>query len=257
MNIKAIILAFWLFLASGVGFGQGLTNHQQEQMISVWVVSVEGETRDRTLRIKTLTPKTEGGFTVDATYGYVGEGQGAVRANLLQQGQDVYFLLTTQSSSRINASQKTAELFQGTFTDPVGTVKALKMVKVSDEELQRRIETSRNEKTAKPSQDVPESCARFFGGWAGTWSQGSFGPLRLWVTAIMPDCTVKYSYRETSSSDMPTVFRNGEIKQGVLTLSCGSGGSCIFERKGEELWGRYHNPSGGSNTGTFKKISSQ
>ncbi len=107
--------------------------------------------------------------------------------------------------------------------------------------------------TEKPTPEVPESCAFFFGGWAGTWSQ-NMGPIRLWIVSIKPDCSVKFSYVTTTSNDVPTTFTVGAINGGVLALPCGQNGTCSFERKGDQLTAKYTNPFGGRNNGLFQRI---
>jgi len=121
------------------------------------------------------------------------------------------------------------------------------------EELSRKADAYLAERVAKPGPDVPESCVRFFGGWAGDWRK-SQGQQRLWVLGIKADCKAQISYRTTSSNAIPTALVAAEIRQGVLKVPCGDGGECAFEVRGDEVWGTYTNPFGGSNSGVFQKI---
>lgn len=103
----------------------------------------------------------------------------------------------------------------------------------------------------KPAADVPASCGSFSGEWTGSWSQGGIGQQWLWVAAVDANCMAKYAY--LSHSRPPERFRTAEIKNGALSVSCGGGGACIFERHGDSLWARYSG-SQGTNSAVFEKI---
>ena len=109
------------------------------------------------------------------------------------------------------------------------------------------------ERMTKPGPDVPESCARFFGGWAGDW-QFKMGQQRLWVLGINADCTAQISYRESTSNAVPASLIAAEIKQGNLAVPCGRGGTCTFQARGDEVYASYTDPFGGRNTAVFQKI---
>ena len=111
-----------------------------------------------------------------------------------------------------------------------------------------------NDKYAAPGPDIPQACAAYYGGWAGKWSIDQ-GPIRLWVHSIKPDCSAKTSYMVRESLEMPPEFRTREIsKDGTFSFACGDSGTCIFQAKGDELWGSYKNPFGGTNTIVLRKI---
>jgi hypothetical protein len=228
----------------------------QGQLISPWLVTVDGESRQRAMTIKSITPKAEGVFALDMVYGLVGGGQGPLKGELVQQGERRKITFVTQANSKIAAEQSTTETFEGTFTNPKGGVQALKMTKISEEDLRLKAEeflAALAERLAKPGPDVPESCARFFGGWAGTWGLNQ-GPQRLWVLGIKADCTAEYSYRSTSSNAVPETLLPTQIKQGVLNPQCGGGtGTCTFVVHGDEIWANY-NGGYGQNNGVFQRI---
>jgi hypothetical protein len=77
--------------------------------------------------------------------------------------------------------------------------------------------------------------------------------MRLWVTAVSPDCVATYAY---GSGPLPPNFSNfktARIQDGVLSISCGGGGTCNFKQAGDSLEGTYTGPFG-DNSGVFKKI---
>ena len=110
------------------------------------------------------------------------------------------------------------------------------------------------EKSAGPGPDIPQACAFYFGGWAGKWNIDQ-GPIRLWMHSIKPDCSAKTAYMVRESLEMPSEFRTREIsKDGTFSFSCGDSGTCIFQAKGDELWGSYRNPFGGTNSIVLRRI---
>lgn len=106
-----------------------------------------------------------------------------------------------------------------------------------------------------PSAEIPSECAAFYGQWSGTWSQGGFGEQHLRVAEIKSlgdKCVARYSY---SGSKTAIAKDTVEFSRGAFTFLCNksTGGTCIFERKGSELWASYSNPSGGLNNAVFRK----
>ena len=93
------------------------------------------------------------------------------------------------------------------------------------------------------SAKVPKECAAFLGGWAGTWTNGNFGQLRLWVTKITESCEASYTYSGRDGT--------GKISNGSLPIPCG-GGTCFFSQSGDSLYGTYSQSS--SQKATFGRI---
>ena len=108
----------------------------------------------------------------------------------------------------------------------------------------------------KVESAIPENCAFFSGGWAGRYSQ-HVGPIRLWVTEILADCSLKYSSETTSSNEPPAKFSAGQVKDGQLTVPCGMNGMCSFKREGDRLFASYSDRFGFRNNGVFERIPSK
>ncbi len=258
---KSVLVLFSaiISLVTSTPFAQEKTTTQlQTELVSPWLVTVVGEARTRTLRITGAAPKPDGTLLLEATYGWTDGGQIAVSASASQSGQQSTLRFSTPADSRIAATQTTNGIFEGTFTDKKGGTKPIRIQKVSEEELQLKIATAKSARTGsiitKPAADVPAACASLVGQWSGTWSQGGIGQNWLWVVAIDANCTAKFAY--LSHERPPKGFATAQIKDGALSFVCNSstGGTCVFDRHGEELWARYSNSSGGTNSAVFTRL---
>jgi hypothetical protein len=250
-TIKNVFFGFLfatLFSSSGV-FGQEKTlTELQAELVSPWLVTVEGENRTRILRIAGLTQKADGVFLVEAVYGFTDEKQTPIRAEM-SQGK---LVLTTQANTKIVVTQKPGGMFAGTFALKNGTTKGVTIARVSENELPTKVASEQIVRAKaiiiKPAADVPTACAAFIGVWAGTWP--TVGQVWLWVAEVDAKCVAKYSYGITTK--VPTTFKTAEIKNGALQFDR-PGGTVSFELRGGELLGRYVG-SLGDNNATFKKI---
>jgi hypothetical protein len=137
----------------------------------------------------------------------------------------------------------------GRYTGTDGTNAAMmQKVSLTDGSLAKLRVEQRNSVIRPPAPDVPAVCAFFFGTWTGTWSVGSAGQNWLRVVGVDANCIAKITYSGG-------IVETTEIKRGVLSFLCNKSteGTCNFERHGDDLWGSYHNPAGGTNNGVFRK----
>ena len=252
---------FSLFLST-VAFGQyNTTTKPENELIASWLVSVEGESRQRILKITDAVKKTDGTFLLDAAYGYADGGQTPIHAEATQSDQQHKLSLTTQANTKIVTNETPNGTFTGTFTLKNGVAKGVTITRLTGGELQTVIAAAKNARAlavmVPPKADVPESCAAFFGGWVGTW-RGVLGTNYLWIAEIDSDCSAKVSLRETESSEIPRDFKKArnKISQGKLTLEGCGNGTCIFERDGDHINGRFIDSFIGktNNYGVFKKV---
>lgn len=253
-GIKTCILILFcliITILSGTSFAQDKTIAQlQTELMSPWLVTVDGEHRTRTLKIKSVSQKTADSFHLDAEYGFSDGKLNAVQAEIGQIAQERKLNLITQSDTKIVATQEADGNFSGTFTSKNGVVKNVKITKLSPTELQALQDSAKAEwAIVKPGADVPTSCATFSGVWAGNWTQGGIGKSTLRVTRLDAKCmaTIKYD------SSPP---ENVEIKDGLLEWICNksTNGTCVMRRKGDDITANYSNPAGGSNFAYFEKI---
>lgn len=241
-----ISVAAFMLLGAASAYAQPALTQLKTELISAWLVTIDGEERTRTLKVIGVDQKDSGIFHLETVYGWTDGNQTPVRAEINQTGQVRTLLLTTQPGSKIAATQKSDGNFVGTFTSTSGQTKGIKIEKVSETELL----SAKNRLNAPPAiempaANVPASCAPFIGGWTGDWGNGQRW---LWVIGIDVDCNAKYSYSPRTKE-----FKRAEIGKGVLSFPCGTtGGTCFFEHHGDELWGRYSGPDG-IVTSVFKK----
>jgi hypothetical protein len=217
----------------------------QRDLITSWIVDVDGETRTRTLNIRGAEKRQDGFWVLDATYGWTDGGQSAVNAELIVKSDGYRLKLTTQADSQISAENSGVGPFTGTFRWKSGAESPVKLVRASDADRM----SAQSLAIVQPAPDVPASCASFVGGWTGNWD---FGQRWLWIVEVDRNCIAKYSY----PPQVPRSVKTTEIKQGVLSFSCGThGGTCFFQEHGGEIWGRYGGTDG-FNTAVFKRIPS-
>lgn len=236
-----------MFLGTASAHAQSTLVQMRAELLSGWLVTVEGENRTRTLRILGVEQKDAGKFLLEAVYGWTDGNQTAVKAEINQTDLERKLFVTTQPGSKIAATQGPDGSFAGTFTSVNGQVKGLMLDKLSGAELLKAA-TRINAAPAieMPAGNVPVACAPFAGGWTGNWG---FGQRSLWVVGIDAECKAKYSY-----SPKTREFKVADIANGVLSFPCGAtGGTCYFENHGDDLWGRYSGLDG-TNNSIFKKV---
>ena len=67
-------------------------------------------------------------------------------------------------------------------------------------------------------------------------------------------CVVRYSYAPTKGP-VPA-NETTEVRRGSIAFVCNrsTGGTCVFERKGDVIVASYANPAGGTNNATFRRV---
>ena len=249
LRLIILIVAVFMFFGAAPAYAQPDLSQMKAELLSGWLVTIDGEDQTRTLRILGMEQKDGGKFSLDAVYGMTDGRQTAVKAEINQTDRQRTLLLTTQPGSKIAANQGPDGNFNGTITFTNGSVKGLTLEKLSDAELLQAVaKIKAGPAIEMPASNVPASCAPFIGGWTGKW--GGLGQRYLWVVGIDAGCKAKYAY----GSKMASNFKVIEVSKGVFSFPCGTtGGLCHFEHHGDELWGRYSGPDG-TNTSVYKKV---
>ena len=99
--VPSVLLAVFAFgYAFGV-FAQDKSLAQlQADLVSPWVAEVEGESRIRTLRIKSSAVKAEETLLLEATYRFSDAGQTPIAVSVMRAGKDVQMVFTSQLASK-------------------------------------------------------------------------------------------------------------------------------------------------------------
>lgn len=152
-------------------FAQTTVSQLQAELVAPWLVTVEGEARPRTLRILSLGEKAKDVFLVEAMYGWLDGRQDPALAELTLSPTDRKIVITTSVQSVILATQSTDGTFVGTFKPKTGTEKAVKLAKISEQDLQAKLQAALALKQAQVFADedkdwgiAPTSTLRRTGG---------------------------------------------------------------------------------------------
>ncbi|MBI5109554.1 MAG: hypothetical protein HZA62_12490 [Rhodocyclales bacterium] len=251
----AFYFALMLYFTANIAHAQASVDQVKSELVSAWVVTVDGELRKRLLRISGIEQRDNATFSLNATYGWIDAYKPSVKAEIVQSGKERTLTFVTGSNSKIVATQNTAGVFVGTFSPTSGPSKGIRLVKVSDDELFKILADAQAAVAiVKPAENVPPACAAFSGKWSGMWSYGGIGQQWLWIMNIDSRCMAKIAYQPGNTP--PTSFEMVEIKDGTLEWICNKStmGTCVMKRNGNDLWANYHNPSGGTNAAVFSKI---
>ena len=230
---SAFVLALSCVVSASPSAQTRATTDAAEDLVGTWLVTVDGEARTRTLVISRVTP-TAVGATLDAAYGLSDQGQGRVPAELRYgDNRTRQLMLTTQSQTKIVATETSAGDFVGTFSLANGVTKSVTILRATAALLVK-----------KPKDDVPEACARFSGIWTGEWPD--YGYTWLWVSEVSKDCRAKYWYGV--GAHPPTSFNTAAIVDGVLRLSLQNGAVVTFEPGAGVIVAKYRGPEGTNQT---------
>ena len=112
-------------------------------VVGTWLVTVEGESRQRVLRVTGSIPGADGDSILEASYGFVDGKASQVSPRLNQKGAERILTFVTGADSQVATAQKSDGMFAGTITYKNGQTK-----KVS---IERATETGHRE-VAKPSR---------------------------------------------------------------------------------------------------------
>lgn len=255
MRVFGIVLLIVPFIFSSSAFGEATaTEKLSKNLLGSWLVSVAYEGRTRLLKITEVSQGSGENFSLSAVYGWSDGNQTPVKAEVTQTAKERKLTIITQADTNILVSQDSDTSWMGTFTPKNGGAKGVRISRLSDTQLQTlQVDASKAIAIEKPAPDVPASCAAFGGHWTAKWSLGGYEAW-LWVAKIDTKCSIRYAYLDHARP--PKSLATAEIKDGTLSFICNrsTGGTCIFERKGDELWVSYSNPAGGTNSAVFKKV---
>jgi len=124
----------------------------RQDLISPWLVTVQGEDRTRVLRIMEVTQDTEGSYMLSASYSWSDGKPSFVRIEIIQSGQERRLVLTTPGANLISVRQSQGGDFTGTYTER-GVEKSVRLNKVSEEQVQQHVKELRVKLAARVFAD--------------------------------------------------------------------------------------------------------
>jgi PQQ-dependent catabolism-associated CXXCW motif protein len=133
-----------------VAFAQTSIDQLKVELLSPWVVTVEGEARLRSLRLTALAGKDKDLFLIEANYGWLDGQQDPALAELKQTGTERKLTITTGAQSTIVVSQSPDGSLNGVFKPKAGSNKTVRLEKIPEQDLQVKVQAAL---TAKASQD--------------------------------------------------------------------------------------------------------
>jgi PQQ-dependent catabolism-associated CXXCW motif protein len=140
---------FWLLAAVTLPFSiveiawaQVPVEQLRSEMISPWLVTVEGEARLRSMRLTSLAEKTKDVFLVEATYGWIDGNQDPALVELTQTPSERKLKITTPGQSLILVTQSADGAFRGIFKPKSGAEKAIKLERMLEPDLQAKVQAA-------------------------------------------------------------------------------------------------------------------
>jgi len=251
LSVRSVALALILLVLSAAAAVAADTDTEklQRELISPWIVTVQGEARARSLHIRGAERKSNDVWTLDATYDWLySEKPPSVKAELTVSPNGYKLELVTRANSLIVAESSDLTVFSGTFRPTSGAAKQVTVEKVSAEELSKRRQAAFAQLFVQPGPAIPATCAGFVGVWTGNWP--GYGPTWLWVVEVDADCVAKCTNR--SSSAVPDSFQACGIKGSVLARPKPEGME-YYELRGDELWARFAPTIGPTNSTVFRR----
>lgn len=159
MTAQNVLVGVFAGLLASVGLAWAQDNDEaarlaqvESQMLSSWWIKVDGEAGQRIMRVTRIGQRGDGNFALDLNYGILGGGQGALKGALIRQGTTpapkpgewlgakTYKLeFTTGAGTVISADSGDPGVFVGTFATKSGSAKPIRLERVSEEEIQARV----------------------------------------------------------------------------------------------------------------------
>lgn len=109
-------VVLWFFAALQCFAADVESDGVQRRLVASWLVSVQGEPRTRTLNVRSIEPKGERIWALDATYGWTGGRLQAVKAEVSTVPGGYRLQIVTPADSTITVESADSKGFEGTFT---------------------------------------------------------------------------------------------------------------------------------------------
>ena len=158
LPVRSVVLALILLVLSAATATAADvdTEKLQRELISPWIVTIQGEARARSLQIRGAERKSNDVWTLDATYDWLyTEKPPSVRAELTLASNGYKLELITRANSLIVAESTDLTVFRGNFRPTSGAAKQVTIEKVSAEELSKRRQAAFAQLFVQPGPAVP------------------------------------------------------------------------------------------------------
>jgi hypothetical protein len=221
--LTVLAAALWTYPAQAQPASPALAD-----IVSTWLVTVQGEARQRSLKVMSIRKVSTDIFQADGNYGWVNANQDKVQLELenAQTGMEMRF--TTPANSRVVARQQADGSFSGTIAFKSGTAKPIMLRKVSEQELLAAQQPAASTQKAV-LQPVNPSKIRFIhmGG-------NDCPPCVAWRALELPKLEKSEAFRQINfshvtkgiKSPIPSeIFLPAEIKPLKTKLDYASGGT--------------------------------
>ncbi|MFZ1627060.1 MAG: hypothetical protein WAT81_04625, partial [Candidatus Moraniibacteriota bacterium] len=159
-----------------------------------WLVTIDGETKTRTLQIASATPTSDGALLLEATYGLTSGGMYPAQAQMNQGSGQRQLTLVTAANSTIIATEQSDGSFRGTFSPKHGGAKSV-VISGLNSDLQIAAKTLASEQLVPLGVNRWANRPKFFVG--DTW-QFEFANKRY----AKPGCEYRLSVERVTSSNV-------------------------------------------------------
>jgi PQQ-dependent catabolism-associated CXXCW motif protein len=116
-----------------------------KELVSSWIVTVEGESRLRVLNVAGYAPKAPGTYLLEASYGFLDARQTPATAEYVDAAGQKTLKITTGGNGVITATRSADGRFEGTFQTSRST-KRVTLAKIGEDELKLKVRAAVEEK---------------------------------------------------------------------------------------------------------------
>jgi len=140
--IPRLVLALTVLLAivrMTAADAQTSLAQMRQDLISPWLMTVQGEDRTRILRISEIAEESRGSYLLNATWGWTDGAQFIVRVELIQSGKELRLIVRSAAESLVSLRQSPDGNFAGTFKYARGAEKVATLEKLSEDEVPLKV----------------------------------------------------------------------------------------------------------------------
>lgn len=128
VNLFVVSTAIWVSMAS-VSVAEEMPK-SPEDLIGSWIVKVEGAGKDRSMVVTNVSKKSDGLYSLEAKFGWVGSENPVVSSEAEQTEKGLKLSITSKSGARVQGEQTQDGSFVGAFFNSGGSSVPMRMTKV-------------------------------------------------------------------------------------------------------------------------------